>query len=109
MTGCYRFHDMMLHTLLQYTDEQTTVILVSDHGYECGHRRPAPDHAKRDPEACHRSFGIACLKGPDIKENERLYGASILDVTPTILSAARSAGGRRHGRASVAGSFSKAG
>jgi predicted AlkP superfamily phosphohydrolase/phosphomutase/tetratricopeptide (TPR) repeat protein len=86
MTGCYRFHDMMLHALLQYVDEQTTVILVSDHGYECGHRRPPPDEAHRNPEACHRGFGIACLKGPDIKENERLYGASILDVTPTILT-----------------------
>jgi predicted AlkP superfamily phosphohydrolase/phosphomutase/tetratricopeptide (TPR) repeat protein len=86
MTGCYRFHDMMLYTLLQYIDEQTNVILVSDHGYECGHRRPPPEDAKRNPEGCHRGFGIACLKGPDIKENERLYGATILDVTPTILT-----------------------
>ena len=86
MTGCYRFHDMMLHTLLQYIDEQTNVILVSDHGYECGHRRPPPEDAKRNPEGCHRGFGIACLKGPDLKENERLYGATILDVTPTILA-----------------------
>ena len=86
MTGCYRFHDMMLHTLLQYIDEQTTVILVSDHGYECGHRRPSLEEAKRNPEGCHRNFGIACLKGPDIKANERLYGATILDLTPTILA-----------------------
>ena len=62
------------------------MILVSDHGYECGHRRPPPEDAKKNPEGCHRSFGIACLKGPDIKENERLYGATILDVTPTILA-----------------------
>jgi predicted AlkP superfamily phosphohydrolase/phosphomutase/tetratricopeptide (TPR) repeat protein len=86
MTACYRFHDMMLHALLQYIDEDTNVILVSDHGYECGHRRPPPEEAKRNPEGCHRGFGIACLKGPDIKENERLYGATILDVTPTILA-----------------------
>jgi predicted AlkP superfamily phosphohydrolase/phosphomutase/tetratricopeptide (TPR) repeat protein len=86
MTACYRFHDMMLHALLQYIDEKTNVILVSDHGYECGHRRPPPEEAKRNPEGCHRGFGIACLKGPDIKENERLYGATILDVTPTILA-----------------------
>ena len=67
-------------------DEQTNVILVSDHRYECGHRRPPPEEAKRNPEGCHRGFGIACLKGPDIKENERLYGATILDVTPTMLA-----------------------
>ena len=62
------------------------MILVSDHGYECGHRRLPPEEAKRNPEGCHRNFGIACLKGPDIKANERLYGATILDVTPTILA-----------------------
>ncbi|MFO1475341.1 MAG: alkaline phosphatase family protein [Verrucomicrobiota bacterium] len=86
MAGCYRFHDMMLHALLQYVDDRTTVILVSDHGYECGHRRPTPDEAKHDPEGCHRPFGIACLRGPAIVENQRLFGATILDVTPTILA-----------------------
>jgi len=86
MTGCYRFHDMMLHALLQYVDEETNVILVSDHGYECGHRRLPPEEAKKNPDACHRIFGVACLKGPDIKQDEHLYGATILDVTPTILT-----------------------
>jgi tetratricopeptide (TPR) repeat protein len=86
MSGCYRFHDMMLHALLQYVDGTTTIMLVSDHGYECGRRRPAPDAGKEDPESCHRPFGIVCLKGPKIKRGERLYGASILDVTPTILA-----------------------
>ena len=86
MRGCYRFHDMMLHTLLQYVDTETTVILVSDHGYECGRRRPPVEAGKANPEGCHRPFGIVCLKGPGIKKNERLYGASILDVTPTILT-----------------------
>jgi predicted AlkP superfamily phosphohydrolase/phosphomutase/tetratricopeptide (TPR) repeat protein len=86
MRGCYRFHDMMLHALLQYVDDDTTVILVSDHGYECGSRRPPLEDGKQDPEGCHRPFGVVCLKGPAIKKNERLYGASILDVAPTILS-----------------------
>jgi predicted AlkP superfamily phosphohydrolase/phosphomutase/tetratricopeptide (TPR) repeat protein len=86
MRGCYRFHDMMLHTLLQYVDEETTVILISDHGYECGRRRPPLEQGKQDPEGCHRPFGVVCLKGPDLKKNDRLYGASILDVTPTILT-----------------------
>jgi predicted AlkP superfamily phosphohydrolase/phosphomutase/Flp pilus assembly protein TadD len=86
MRGCYRFHDMMLHALLQYVDAETTVILISDHGYECGRRRPAPEQAKKDPEGCHRPFGVVCVKGPGLRANDRLYGASILDVTPTILS-----------------------
>ncbi|HVM47102.1 MAG TPA: alkaline phosphatase family protein [Candidatus Acidoferrum sp.] len=88
MAGCYRFHDMMLHALLQYVDANTTVVLVSDHGYECGHRRPAPGAGKADPESCHRPFGVVCLKGPNVKRGERLYGASVLDVAPTILALA---------------------
>ena len=86
MSGCYRFHDMMLHVLLQYMDADTTVILISDHGYECGRRRPALEDGRHDPEGCHRPFGVVCLKGPEIKKNDRLYGASILDVTPTMLA-----------------------
>ncbi len=86
MRGCYRFHDMMLHALLQYVGPETTVILISDHGYECGHRRPSPKEAKHDPEGCHRPFGIVGIKGPGIRKNDRLFGASILDVTPTILT-----------------------
>jgi tetratricopeptide (TPR) repeat protein len=86
MRGCYRFHDMMLQALLQYVDAETTVVLISDHGYECGRRRPPLEQGKQDPEGCHRPFGVVCLKGPDLKKNDRLYGASILDVTPTILT-----------------------
>jgi predicted AlkP superfamily phosphohydrolase/phosphomutase/tetratricopeptide (TPR) repeat protein len=86
MRGCYRFHDMMLHALLQYVDSDTTVILISDHGYESGRRRPALDDGRQDPEGCHRPFGIVCVSGPEIKRDDRLYGASILDVTPTILA-----------------------
>lgn len=86
MRGCYRFHDMMLHALLQYVDDETTVMLISDHGYECGRRRPPLDQGKQDPEGCHRPFGIVCLKGPGLKQNDRLYGASVLDVTPTVLT-----------------------
>jgi predicted AlkP superfamily phosphohydrolase/phosphomutase/tetratricopeptide (TPR) repeat protein len=86
MRGIYKFHDMMLHVLLQYVDAETTVILISDHGYESGRRRPPLEQGLKDPEGCHRPFGVVCLKGPGIKQHDRLYGASILDVTPTILT-----------------------
>jgi len=62
------------------------VILISAQGYESGRRRPPLEQGKQDPEGCHRPFGVVCLKGPDLKKNDRLYGASILDVTPTILT-----------------------
>ena len=84
MVGCYRFHDMMLDALLSQAGDDTTVILVSDHGYYNDHLRP-PDLDKSGPVEWHRPFGTVVAAGPGIKQGERLYGASLLDVTPTVL------------------------
>ncbi len=84
MVGCYRFHDMMLDALLSQAGEDTTVILVSDHGYYNDHMRP-PVLEKSGPVEWHRPFGVVVAAGPGLKQGERLYGASLLDVTPTIL------------------------
>ncbi|MGE3641363.1 MAG: alkaline phosphatase family protein [Pirellulales bacterium] len=85
MVGCYRFHDMMLETLLRNAGPETTVLLVSDHGFHSGSERSDTDGFK-DPTSWHRPFGVVCGKGPGIKQNETLYGACLLDVAPTILS-----------------------
>jgi predicted AlkP superfamily phosphohydrolase/phosphomutase/tetratricopeptide (TPR) repeat protein len=85
MAGVYRFHDMMLQTLLQLAGEETAVILMSDHGYYNDHLRPDPREGKSGPVDWHRPFGILAAMGPGIHAGSRLYGASILDVAPTIL------------------------
>lgn len=85
MVGCYRFHDMMLETLLHKAGPDTTVLLVSDHGFHSGEGRQDTDGYK-DPVSWHRPFGVVCAAGPGIKQNDKLYGATLLDVTPTILS-----------------------
>ena len=38
------------------------------------------------PAVQHRPFGSFCMKGAHIKQDERIYGATLLDVTPTILT-----------------------
>lgn len=38
------------------------------------------------PAVQHRPFGIVCIKGDHIKQDERIYGATLLDLTPTILT-----------------------
>lgn len=86
MTGVYRYHDMMLHALLQIAGEDTVVIILSDHGYRSGNDRLGREAAAKSPEACHRPYGIACIQGPGIVRGEQLYGASLLDVTPTVLT-----------------------
>lgn len=85
--GAYRFHDMMLETLLRLAGPEATVILVSDHGFHSDHLRPARiPKEPAGPAVQHRPFGIFCMKGPHIRKDERIYGATLLDVTPTVLT-----------------------
>jgi tetratricopeptide (TPR) repeat protein len=87
VNGAYRFHDMMLETLLDLAGPNTTVLLVSDHGFHSDHLRPRGIPAEpAGPAVQHRPFGIFCMKGPHIQQDERIYGATLLDVTPTILT-----------------------
>jgi tetratricopeptide (TPR) repeat protein len=85
MSGIYRFHDMLLETLLSLAGEETAVILMSDHGYYNDHLRPDPREGKSGPMDWHRPFGILAGRGPGFRPGARLYGASILDVAPTVL------------------------
>lgn len=87
VTAGYRYHDMMLGTLLRMAGKDTTVILVSDHGFHPDHLRP--DMLPLEPAGPaweHSPYGIFVMKGPNVKKDERLYGASLLDVTPTLLA-----------------------
>lgn len=85
--GGYRFHDMMLGVLLKLAGEDTTVILISDHGFHPDHLRPSRiPHEPAGPAVEHRPYGIFVMKGPGIKKDETIYGASLLDLTPTMLT-----------------------
>ncbi len=87
VNGAYRFHDMMLQTLLDLAGPEATVILVSDHGFHSDHLRPRGIPAEpAGPAVQHRPFGVFCMKGPHVQQDERIYGATLLDVTPTILT-----------------------
>jgi predicted AlkP superfamily phosphohydrolase/phosphomutase/tetratricopeptide (TPR) repeat protein len=87
VNGAYRFHDMMLQTLLELAGPDVTVLLVSDHGFHSDHLRPRGIPLEpAGPAVQHRPFGIVCMKGPHIRQDERIYGATLLDVTPTILT-----------------------
>lgn len=87
ITAAYRFHDMMLRRLLELVDDDTTVILISDHGFQPDHLRPR--NIPREPAGPayeHSPHGIIVAKGPNIRKDEIVYGASVIDITPTILS-----------------------
>lgn len=85
--GAYRFHDMMLERLLQLAGPETTIILCSDHGFESGSQRPrGTPREPAGPAIWHRQYGIFVMAGPGIKRDERIYGASLIDIAPTVLT-----------------------
>lgn len=87
IANAYRYHDAMLGTLLGFADDNTTVILMSDHGFHPDHLRPAYIPAEpAGPAVEHRHFGILCMKGPGLRAGEQVFGASLLDICPTILT-----------------------
>lgn len=83
----YRFHDMMLGTQLALVDEETTVIMCSDHGFHPDHMRPRQiPREPAGPAVEHRDLGMLVIAGPGIRKDELVHGATLLDVTPTILT-----------------------
>jgi predicted AlkP superfamily phosphohydrolase/phosphomutase/tetratricopeptide (TPR) repeat protein len=82
----YKYHDMMLERLIELAGEDTTIMLISDHGFHPDHLRPLK--LPKEPAAPaleHSPYGIYVLNGPNVRKDERIYGASVLDVTPTVL------------------------
>ncbi len=77
--GAYRFHDMMLGRLLELAGGDTIVVLVSNHGMAL----------TATPGVVPRARGLLVAAGPGIREDERIYGASLLDVAPSILALER--------------------
>lgn len=87
MAQAARFHDLMLGAMLSKVPKDTTIVLLSDHGFHPDHLRVgnlAPIVAAAAAE--HSDFGIIVASGPGLKKDALLHGASILDVAPTLLT-----------------------
>lgn len=84
--GAYCYHDLLLGTLLALAGQDATVILMSDHGFHPDHLRPRVlPNEPAGPAAEHRPFGIFVAAGPNIRRDDLVFGATLLDVCPTIL------------------------
>ena len=83
MNATYEFHDQMLGRLLELAGPETHVMIVSDHGFLSGERRPA---VEVDPAQWHRNMGVFILAGPGVKQDEIVHGATLLDIAPTVLA-----------------------
>ena len=85
--GMYIFHDMMLSRILELIDDDTTIMVVSDHGFHSDYLRVEEKFDEpAAPAREHRDYGIFVVKGPNIMRDELVFGASLLDITPTLLS-----------------------
>jgi len=83
----YRYHDLMLHHLLKLAGDDTTVILISDHGFHPDHLRPAAiPREPAGPAVEHRDIGIFVMRGPQIRRDQIIHGANLLDIVPTVLT-----------------------
>ncbi|HEU5022145.1 MAG TPA: tetratricopeptide repeat protein, partial [Bryobacteraceae bacterium] len=87
LSAGYLLHDRMLGTLLEKAGADTTVILLSDHGFHPDHLRPEriPEY-HAGPAFEHRNNGVFVMAGPRVRHGETLPGVSLLDIAPTVLS-----------------------
>jgi Tfp pilus assembly protein PilF len=87
MPEYYAWADQLLGELVARAGDDTTVVLVSDHGFFTGEARPAADPSDFTAGApqWHRLHGIIVAAGPGITPGT-VTDASVLDVTPTVLA-----------------------
>lgn len=81
----YRYIDAKIGAYLELADENTTFVIVSDHGMGPWLGGRLMSRAMGRYSGNHRRDGIIIIAGPGIREGEQIEGASILDVTPTVL------------------------
>lgn len=84
--GIYRFQDMLLARLLELAGPDVTTLVLSDHGFYSNHLRPVQIPKRpAGPTRWHRPHGMLVIHGPGIRRDERIYGATLLDIAPTVL------------------------
>lgn len=94
----YREMDKVLGTILLHVDENTTLLIISDHGIkplrEGGSHAAHMDHGGTTPIIAKHDFedgddvpGVFIAMGPGIKKGVHVTGlpVSVFDIAPTIL------------------------
>ncbi len=91
----YRYVDGVIADYLAEAGENTTVMIVSDHGFETKRdlkerwergEKIRTEEGGKDVPWDHGVDGIFIMAGPGIKKDNRLPDMSVVDVTPTLLA-----------------------
>lgn len=85
----YRYADEIVGGFVKAMDGDTTLVVLSDHGFELGALQDDPTKTRdmrRVSERFHREEGILYLYGRGVKRAVRIDQPRILDVAPTVLA-----------------------
>jgi predicted AlkP superfamily phosphohydrolase/phosphomutase/Tfp pilus assembly protein PilF len=85
----YRYADQLVGDAIAMMDDRTTLVVLSDHGFELGALPDDPSKTRdmrRVSERFHRLEGILYLYGNRVKARRRLDQPTLLDVAPTLLA-----------------------
>lgn len=87
VTEMYKKADEIVGELIALRDEDTTIILVSDHGFETGDERIQRESGMDVATAHlqHKRDGVMIMNGPQILPNKEIFGSTVLDITPMAL------------------------
>jgi len=87
----YRYVDGVVGDFMRALDDRSTLVVLSDHGFELGAVPDDPSKTRdmrRVSERYHRAEGIVYLFGSHVKRHTRPEKPKLLDVTPTVLALA---------------------
>jgi len=83
--------DRILGDFLAAVDDDTTVMVLSDHGFELGVLPDDPSRLRdmrRVSERFHRDHGVLYLWGAHVRPDTRIQDANLLDIAPTLMGLA---------------------
>jgi len=82
------WQDKLVGELLAERGPETTIIVVSDHGFRVGGERRKEDAFNIETaDEDHMLDGVVILNGPHIKPGTRLSSSQLYDIMPTVLYA----------------------
>ncbi len=85
----YIFADELIGQYLDVMDDDTTLVVASDHGFRLGELHDDPSRVRdmrRVSERFHRIEGILYLYGRGVKRHSRLDKPILVDLAPTVLA-----------------------
>ncbi len=85
----YLYADQIVGNFMEAMNEETTLIVLSDHGFKLGTLHDDPSKTRdmrRVSEKYHTMEGILYMYGKRIKPSVLINRPSILDIAPTLLA-----------------------